>query len=241
MAIQRQVATFLIIRRAESRPFLDHLRECKESAFWSIYAQLYDFIWDAELMDAVGRKVADLCVDSGDMSIIEVGAGTGLISSHLINTKCEYWAFEPNRQMASKLTNRLPRTSVHIDGIDSIPIDGKSHLVIASLVLHVLQDPARSLERLRRLAGHSGKVIIVTPATRASLLMLVQAMHRSGASNLRIIVSVIAQSIATPFIAGLGPPFNQIETHGIPSTDILEVGCVEEIFRILEVAPVHLR
>lgn len=126
--------------------------------FWHAYATLYDSIWDHDVTRQTARAIEAHLPDGG--AILEVGAGTGLITREFAH-RASVTATEPNHQMMARLRARgLPVTTLEVPMAD-VPSPDGPHVVVAANVLH-LTDAVESSRQLERLAA-GGLVVIATP------------------------------------------------------------------------------
>ena len=152
--------------------------------FWRVYAASYDALWDTELTAIVARRVLEEA--PGDLPVVEVGAGTGLITRELAAARRVVRACEPNAHMrAHLLAKGLKVDCVTSESIEDLRLPPGDYCVIAVNVLHLVADAPGCLERLLAIAGPGGRVIAVVPAPQASVRSVARAQRVAGASTTR--------------------------------------------------------
>lgn len=176
------------------------------STFWSVYAAIYDRLWDNELWSAIVDAAAKaLAADRGPRRIYEVGAGTGLTTRRLRDAGWEVLASEPNRAMLGRFRRRLPDVSCEPVDIAEFCDSSREPLdVVAVNVLHLVPDPGGALRELTRIAGPQGRVVVITPKPEASLLRAMSAQHRLGVSAPRILGFWLLHLILAPLAVACG-------------------------------------
>lgn len=150
--------------------------------FWAVYARVYDQLWDNALMAAVGARVARL-LPAGS-SVLEVGAGTGIVAAQLEARGHSVAVCEPTPAMAARCARRLPGTALTDTRCEDLAEASADH-VVAVNVVHILDDPAGGVEWLRRVCRPGGVVVLVTPDPGNGLLAVARAQYRAGVSGWR--------------------------------------------------------
>ena len=128
-------------------------------------AALYDpFLWVGERLGMRGRRAALLSRAHG--RVLEIGAGTGLNLAHYPPTVTELVLTEPYGPMARRLTARASRSSLPARvveaGAEELPFDRASFdVVVSTLVLCTVPDPAAALAGVRRVLRPDGRFLFV--------------------------------------------------------------------------------
>jgi SAM-dependent methyltransferase len=130
------------------------------SLFWRFYATVYDTLWDNVLAATVARTVASLLPRESE--VLEVGAGTGIMTGHLVREGIPMSACEPDPAMARRFRRRLPAVRLHHSGHDDVRFRGPQ---VAVNVVHLLPAPREAVRAMQR----RGPVVIVTPEPWAGL------------------------------------------------------------------------
>jgi Dimethyladenosine transferase (rRNA methylation) len=163
--------------------------------FWSIYARIYDQLWDTPHLEAVCAHI-DSALPAGE-PVLDVGAGTGIVTSHLMRSGRAVVAGEPDPAMAERFTRRHPDVPLVRSVLAELPAVPGSH-VVAVNVLHLLDDPIGGLRRLRELSGPDRLVVVVTPDPTAGLLDLAAAQRRAGVPPWRVARFVLWHMLLAP-------------------------------------------
>lgn len=167
--------------------------------FWAAYALCYDLIWDNQF----SRRIAEAVTAELDpeLPVQEVGAGTGLITERLLAAGCTVSASEPSRHMRSRFVRRLPGTDVDNALLADLERSERPVSVVAVNVLHLVPSPAEAVKHLRRVAGPTGRVVIVTPDPLVNLRAVASAQRRAGVSRLRIARFFALHAVLAPLTA----------------------------------------
>lgn len=180
----------------------------RQRFLWRAYSRVYDTLWDNALTERVARELAHDCARF-EMPIEEIGAGTGLVTMHLVALGGEVRASEPQAGMRLRLRHRVPHVVVNAGFVEDLtPIDGEARLVVAANVVHLTADPSVAIARLRRRAGGGGRVMIVTPDPSATVQGVARELRAVGESLGSILRFVAIHLLLAPFtaLAGGGPP-----------------------------------
>lgn len=106
---------------------------------------------------AVGRLVAGL--DPAPRSAFEVGAGEGFSTAYLARAMpagCRFESSEHDPALAARARQRNPGIAVGVESAYALSRpDASADLVVCLEVLEHLEDPARALDELARVAGRA--------------------------------------------------------------------------------------
>jgi SAM-dependent methyltransferase len=93
--------------------------------------------------------------------VVDLGAGTGKLTRHLVATGAEVVAVEPVAAMRADLAARLERVRVVAAGAEATGLpDGSAHAVTAAQSFHWF-DADAALAEVGRLLGHGGHLAVV--------------------------------------------------------------------------------
>lgn len=112
------------------------------------------------------RGIVDIVQPTPSMTLLEVGAGTGLIGSHLIGLPCKYIGFDYSDPMLEIFRSRIPSdaseyTLTQGDGEKTWPVEDASvHAIFGSRVLHLL-DVEHVASELFRVSANTGATLMV--------------------------------------------------------------------------------
>lgn len=163
--------------------------------FWTVYARYYDQIWDTRLTDHVARWVIDQ-IPAG-ATVIECGAGTGLITRKLIAAGLNVTASEPEEAMRSRFKIALPGVPISPKRCEDLP-EGANTTVVAVNVLHMAQDPSGALASMRRAAGCAGRVVVTVPTGKASVREVARAIRRMGSPRSQVARFIWLHAVLAP-------------------------------------------
>ena len=199
--------------------------------FWRLYARWYDTLWDTPLTSAVAARVVALL--PAGLPVVELGAGTGLVTRHLVGPTRVVRASEPDRYMRARLRARsLPLAGLTTETIDGCRLPAGDHAVVAVNVLHLVPDASRALARLTALAGPGGRVILVVPAAGATVTRVARAHRSAGASRGHAVLFCLAHAVLGPvaLLAGVrtsvaAMPYGPVQVsreHGVQDVYVLD-------------------
>lgn len=151
---------------------------------WPIYSLVYDLLWDGPATLALAHEIVSEA--SPALPVIEVGAGTGLITRALVEAGLDVTAYEPEPRMLTELVARLPDIPTEALALEDIPMSEGPKTVVAANVLHLVPDPVAALARLRLLAGEQGDVIVVTPMAGHTLAQVIAALRSLGVGRWQV-------------------------------------------------------
>ena len=109
-----------------------------------------------------------LCGDVGGVAVLEAGCGAGPLTAWLVGQGAEVVAFDASQAMAALARERLgadERATFHVADLAaplSFAGDGAFDLVVASLVLHYVEDWVAPLREFRRVLRPGGAVVFST-------------------------------------------------------------------------------
>jgi putative AdoMet-dependent methyltransferase len=110
--------------------------------------------WDASerkqlISSAVGAAILKNVPLNPQMNVMDFGAGTGLISAHIVPFVDKIVAVDISRAMLEKLTEKQEfqgKVEVVCQDITDKPIDAKFDLIISALALHHVEDTLKLIK-----------------------------------------------------------------------------------------------
>ncbi len=182
----------------------------RKAAFWWCYSRVYDLCWDTDVTNALALAVVELCDPT--RPVIEVGAGTGLISIHLAEHRNLLRVHEPSAAMRRRLQARLPNVEVDAAGIYDLIPSTTGVTLVACNVLHLMDDPSDALRWLRQAAGRGGSVVVATPNVSSTVGHVASSLRRSGVSRPRVALFVVSHAWLMLLATVCSIRVNELET-----------------------------
>jgi SAM-dependent methyltransferase len=174
--------------------------------FWQAYAAVYDALWDQALTRHVGEAVTTRLIAGAP--VVEIGAGTGLITRALLDSGHAVLAVEPAAAMRRRGIARAPEATWLANTAEDVRLDGHPRTVVAVNSLHTMRDPVAGFAHLRRIAA-GGQVLIVSPTTATSMRGALAAQRLHGVGTARRLRFVGLHLLLAPLTAiartGLSP------------------------------------
>ena len=160
--------------------------------------------WDARVGDAelIARgpgfrdlrdRIIELAEPQAHHTVVDVGAGTGLLSLAFAERAARVWAIDSSPAMGEYL--RAKATSADLDNVESVLasavslplVDGVADLVVSNYCMHELRhtEKYRALAEARRVLKPGGRIVIgdmmfsLTPSSRATGVWLPSSCARS--------------------------------------------------------------
>ena len=135
--------------------------------FWDKISPLYDLfenVYNGNVYTGTGKKVAEL-IELSDI-VLECACGTGAISIYIAKKCKKLIATDVAPGMlrqASKKCRKYPNVSFKKADITNLKCkDGRFDKVVAGNVIHLLPEPEKALNELKRVVKPGGKIIIPT-------------------------------------------------------------------------------
>ncbi|MCU1534560.1 MAG: hypothetical protein JWR53_1041 [Glaciihabitans sp.] len=155
------------------------------SAFWAAYALVYDRIWDAPVTARIAAAVVEAIGDA--RSVLDLGAGTGLIAHAVTASGRTVVAVDPSGAM---LRRAIGRDAAHRYIASTRPArDLRTDAAILVNVLHASRAPSDVLSVA--VAATSGRIIVVWPHDDVRLRDLARWDREGGASRRAVAASLL--------------------------------------------------
>jgi 2-polyprenyl-3-methyl-5-hydroxy-6-metoxy-1,4-benzoquinol methylase len=127
-------------------------------------AETYDSEdWDKEL-SAIGKMILSEIPFHGQMHVMDFGAGTGLLCSHIAPMVQKITAVDISRAMLEKL-NAKPELTTKVDvvcqNIMNTPIDVKFDMIISAFALHHVEDTNKLIQTFAEHLGAGSRIALV--------------------------------------------------------------------------------
>jgi ubiquinone/menaquinone biosynthesis C-methylase UbiE len=112
------------------------------------------------------------------LAVVDVGAGTGALTSELVRRGAEVAAADPSGTFVTALQARLPDIAVHAAPAEHLPWpDERFHAALAQLVVTFMDDAPAGVQEMRRVVQPGGTVAVAM-WDREGMEMLA-AVHRT--------------------------------------------------------------
>jgi SAM-dependent methyltransferase len=130
-------------------------RETRRLSFGSV-AEDYD-----RYRPAPPPQALDWLIPPGAAAILDLAAGTGLVTRELIGRAAQVFAVEPDERMRAVLTARIPQAEVLAGRGEDIPLpDASVDAVVISSAWHWL-DPALAVPEIARVLRPGGNLGVI--------------------------------------------------------------------------------
>ena len=149
----------------------------QDNEYWRRQARRYDRVTPMlnRHFFEMARAVADFVGDSQD--VLEVAAGTGLVTEVVVPRVKRYVATDTTIEMLELLRHRLSSVpNIEVRSADALSLDfadSSFDAVVIANLLHLLEDPTRALSEARRVLRARGKLIVPTFSHGQGLLACV--------------------------------------------------------------------
>ena len=132
--------------------------------FWDRNAGLYDCFMRKD--KAVYEKMYELiCSVVKDKTVLELATGTGLIAKHIVKATAHIEATDASAEMIAeaKRDNQSAKLHFSVQDMFRLPYANKSFdVVIVSNALHIVPQPEKALQEIKRVLKDDGVLIAPT-------------------------------------------------------------------------------
>jgi ubiquinone/menaquinone biosynthesis C-methylase UbiE len=123
-----------------------------------------DTAYDA-FMGRYSTRLAPLFADfagvAAGVGVVDVGAGTGALTSELVRRRADVAAADPAPAFVAALRSRLPQVEVHEAPAERLPWpDGRFDAALAQLVVTFMSDAPAGIGEMRRVVRVGGTVAV---------------------------------------------------------------------------------
>jgi ubiquinone/menaquinone biosynthesis C-methylase UbiE len=127
----------------------------RRTSFGSVAAQY------AALRPSYPDDAVRFVLGEGPRRVLDLGAGTGLLTARLVAAGHEVVAVDPSAEMLAQLAERLPDVALHVGSAEAIPLpDGDVDAVVAGQAAHWF-DPATAAPEIARVLRPGGVVGLI--------------------------------------------------------------------------------
>lgn len=123
-----------------------------------------DAAYDA-FMGRYSRRLAPVFADfaavAGGSRVADIGAGTGALTTELVERRLDVAAADPSPQFVDALRERLPRVDARVAPAEELPWgDGSFDASVAQLVVAFMRDAPAGVREMRRIVKPGGTVAV---------------------------------------------------------------------------------
>ena len=123
-----------------------------------------DSAYDA-FMGRYSRRLAPVFADFADLgaaqSVVDVGAGTGALTTELVERGLRVAAVDPSPQFVDAVHDRLPGVDAQVGPAEELPWDDESFdASLAQLVVAFMRDAPAGLREMRRVVKPGGTIAV---------------------------------------------------------------------------------
>ena len=124
--------------------------------------------WDADekktsMASSISASILEHVQLKEDMTVLDFGAGTGLISSHIAPRVKRITAVDISRAMLEKLAAKpglKDKIEIACQDIVATPLDERFDLIVSAMAMHHVEDTAKLIQRFSEHLNHGGKLAL---------------------------------------------------------------------------------
>ena len=141
------------------------MNEGNSRSLWQRYAGVYDFFMqkDKRAYDVLGEKICAQIKD--EMNVLELACGTGLVTRRVAKRCKKYTATDFANKMLEKAKRIKGTEHVRFEQADATALvysDNSFDAVIIANALHIMPDPVKALQNIKRVLKPGGILIAPT-------------------------------------------------------------------------------
>lgn len=165
-------------------------------AIYRCWAPFYDFFFNKGVFYRARKRVFQEVVWKKGQKVLFVGIGTGADLEFIPYADLEVTAIDYSEEMLRKAEEKYANRSIHFWQMDAQMLDFESEsfdVIVASLVLSVVPDPAKVLKEMVRVAKADGEIIIFDKFAHAN------GRFSLGKKLIRPVIKVLGTDIGLSF------------------------------------------
>ena len=135
-----------------------------KKTFWDRTAKIYDRFMRKD-RNAYEQMYALICPIVEHKRVLELTTGTGLIAKHIVRSADQIDATDASAEMIAQAKQGVQSTKLHFSVQDMFCLpyaDRSFDVVIVSNALHIVPEPEKALEEIRRVLKDDGVLIAPT-------------------------------------------------------------------------------
>ena len=177
-----------IINIANMQAFVDELhKDLQQNLLWETYAMSYDIVLPRldYYTDVVNRHIHGLS-HGGIRRVLDIGAGTGSVTTPLLRAGCRVTAVDVSRAMLERLKAKLApdefvRTEILLGDARDLSMleDSSFDGVNILLALFDMSDPTAALKEAIRVLRRGGVMLITEPKRSFDIYKLLASVETS--------------------------------------------------------------
>ena len=136
----------------------------EKKSFWDRNARIYNRFMRKDRA-AYETMYALICPVVKAKTVLELATGTGLITKHIVNAAAHIEATDASAEMSAeaKRDNRSAKLHFSVQDMFCLPYaDGSFDAVIVSNALHIVPQPEKALQEIKRVLKDDGVLIAPT-------------------------------------------------------------------------------
>lgn len=139
----------------------------------SRYDSAHSFVWER------GKGVVELLAPAQDERILDVGCGTGHLTSQIAESGAEVVGIDSSEDMVRLASENYPNIRFEVADARSLPFDGEFDAVFSNAVLHWVRPPEAVVDSVRRALRPGGRFVA----------------EFGGENNIRAIMTAVGEAL----------------------------------------------
>ena len=119
----------------------------------SRYDSAHSFVWER------GKGVVELLAPKPGEGILDLGCGTGHLTSQIAESGAEVVGIDSSEDMVRVASENYPNIRFEVADARSLPFEGKFDAVFSNAVLHWVRPPEAVVESVRRALRPGGRFV----------------------------------------------------------------------------------